>query len=409
MKPKSSAFIALRFKNFSLLWWGLLLSTVGTQMQVSAINWHIYLLTRSTISLGIIGLASILPLLFFSPLAGIAADLHDRKKVVFLSQLLMTICAFFLGFFTFYKVISPTLIYLFVGLNSVAAAFDTSSRQSLMPLLVPKKHLPNAVSLMNLLWRLATVVGPSIGGLILAGFGKVEIIYFLNAVSFLTILITLIFIKPERQIYQKNINFNLNSIKEGFNFVFSQPLIYSTMILDFFATFFASANVLLPVFAKDILKVGVRGYGFLSAASSVGGIIAGGILSMRAQIKKQGKIIMATVILYGLSTIFFGISKSFYLSFFFLAVAGFCDVVSSVIRATIRQLRTPDHIRGRVVAVNSMFYFGGPYLGEFEAGFLASLVGTPISVVVGGIGAVLAAISVNFLVPQLRKYDSEEG
>jgi len=406
MKPKSSAFISLRYKNFSILWWGLLISTIGTQMQVTAINWHIYLLTKSTISLGLVGLANFLPLIIFSPLAGIAADLYNRKRIVFLAQAMMTLCAFFLGFFTLTKIISPLLIYLLVSLNSVAIVFDSSSRQSLYPLMVPKKYLANAASLINLMWRTSTVVGPSIGGLILAGFGKVEIIYFVKAVSFLAILIALFFIKPRRQVYQENISLSLSSIKEGFTFVFRRPLISSTMVLDFFASFFASANVLLPVFAKDILKVGAQGYGFLCAASSVGGVVAGLIFSLFSQIKKQGKLILTTVFIYGLATIVFGLSKSFYLSFFCLAVAGFCDVISTVIRATIRQLLTPDQIRGRMTAVNAMFYFGGPYLGEFEAGFLASLVGSPISVVIGGLGTVITTLFINHRVPQLRKYDN---
>lgn len=408
MESKSSPFISFKFKGFFLLWLGLFISNIGSQMQLMAINWHIYLLTGSAISLGLIGLFRFLPLVVFSPVSGIVADLYDRKKIILFSQTIMTISALIFALTTFFHIISPLLIYSLISLNAIAYAFDSPARQSLYPLMVPKKYFTNATSLINLMWKISSVVGPTIGGLIIAGFNNLSLIYFLNAISFLAIIIALFFIKPEKQVISKEISFNFKTLKEGVGFVFKSPLISSTMLLDFFATFFASANVLLPIFAKEILKVGPQGFGLLYSAQSVGGILAGLIFSVFHRLKNQGKILIIAVLVYGLSTILFGFSKSFYWSFIFLAVAGFCDVISSIIRSTIRQLQTPDHLRGRVMSINMLFFFGGPELGEFEAGFLAAAIGAPASVIIGGVGTVVATLLTFKLVPRLRKYQGDE-
>lgn len=180
------------------------------------------------------------------------------------------------------------------------------------------------------------------------------------------------------------------------------------MILDFFATFFSSATVLLPAFAKDILAVGPKGLGLLYAAPSVGGIVAGLIVSSFHNLKNQGKILLSAVFVYGLATILFGISRSFYLSLLFLGLTGVGDVVSTVIRNTIRHSTTPDYIRGRMTSINMLFFMGGPQLGEVEAGILAAAIGTPLSVVVGGIGTIIATALITVLIPKLRKYQGDE-
>ncbi len=408
MHNKNSPFVSFKFKGFFILWLGLFISNIGSQMQLMAINWHIYLMTGSAISLGIIGLSRFLPLIIFSPITGIAADLYDRKKIILCSQTIMTISAIILALTTFFHIVSPILIYSIISLNAIAYAFDSPARQSLYPLMVPKKYFTNATSLINLMWKISSVVGPTVGGLIIAWSNNLSLIYFLNAVSFIAIIIALLLIKPEKQIISKEISFSFKSLKEGIGFVFKSPLIYSTMLLDFFATFFASANVLLPIFAKEILKVGPQGFGLLYSAQSVGGIIAGLIFSVFHRLKNQGKILIIAVFVYGLATILFGFSRSLYWSFIFLAVAGFSDVISSIIRSTIRQLQTPDHLRGRVMSVNMLFFFGGPELGEFEAGFLAAAVGAPVSVIIGGVGTVIATLLTTKLVPKLIKYQGDE-
>jgi len=402
-KDNHSPFITLRFRNFRLVWIGLFISSIGSMMQVTAINWHIYLLTKSALSLAMIGLVKIVPIILLAPFTGVLADIHNRRKLILVAQTIMTVCAISLTILTYLNIINPLMIYVIIFINAIAMAIDIPARQSFMPLLLPEKYFANASSLINVMWRLSAIIGPGIGGLMIAGF-NIGSVYLFNAISLLAIIFVLLEIGSVNQIYS-NRKLSLFSIKEGFSFVFKSPLICSTMFLDFFATFFASGNVLLPIFAKDILKVGAQGYGFLSAASAIGGAAAGICLSFMEKIRHQGRLILVAVIVYGLATLFFGLSKLFFLSFVFLAITGFADVISSTIRNTIRQLNTPDYIRGRMSSVSMIFFYGGPELGEVEAGVMASFIGAPISVVIGGVGAIISTLIIGLVTPKLTNYD----
>ena len=377
-------------------------------MQAVAVAWQIYTLTGSAFSLGIIGLSRFLPVITLAPVAGIAADKIDRKKIIMVTQILMMVFSLALAFTTFTKTknVSPLLVYLLIGLNSLAGVFDTPTRQSYITSLVPAKDFLNAVSLNVLVFQTAIVLGPSISGFVIAYLG-IGSVYLINAVSFLGVIFALMAIRDTKALVNNKVSWSLSSLKTGLSFVFKTPIIYSTMLLDFFATFFASATVLLPVFAKDILNVGPKGLGLLYAASSVGAVTAGIGISSVKNIKHQGRILIAAILCYGLATILFGLSRSFYLSLIFLFIAGAGDAVSTIIRNTMRQLITPDHLRGRMVAVNMVFFMGGPQLGEAEAGFLAALTGAPLSVVIGGVGTLLATSLISILIPSLRKYQGE--
>ncbi|KKQ64365.1 MAG: Major facilitator superfamily [Candidatus Daviesbacteria bacterium GW2011_GWA2_38_24] len=198
--------------------------------------------------------------------------------------------------------------------------------------------------------------------------------------------------------------FNLDSIKEGIKFVFKTPLIYSSMLIDFLGTFFASATTLMPIFAVDILKVGPKELGFLYAAPSIGAIAAGFFFPFINKIKSKGKLLVFSICFFGLNTIFFALSKNLYLSLIFIGLSGAGDMISTIIRNVIRQLNTPDRLRGRMTAVNMVFYTGGPQLGETEAGIAASLMGTPLSVAFGGIATIITTIYVAIKTPQLLNY-----
>lgn len=403
IKPEVSPFSALRFRDFRLFWLGLLTSRIGSEMQVVAVSWQIYTLTKSALSLGFIGLARFLPVVILSLVGGIAADRFDRKKVMIVSQVVMMLVSAILAYTTFTNQINPLLIYILLAANSAASCFDTPARQSTLPSLVPQKYFMNAVSLNTIMWQTAIVLGPSFSGFIIAYLG-VGSIYIINIISFVVVILAILSIKPGVQKVTQTASFTLKSIKEGLLFVKKTPIIYSTMLLDFFATFFSSATVLLPIFAQDILRVGPQGLGILYAAPSIGGVLSGLILSSLGHFKNQGKILLTAVIIYGVATLLFGISRSFYLSLFFLFITGASDVVSTVIRNTIRQLNTPDYIRGRMVSINMIFFMGGPQLGEVEAGVAAAAFGAPISVMLGGIGTIIAACTLAFFIPKLRKY-----
>ncbi|OGH42272.1 MAG: hypothetical protein A3H79_01705 [Candidatus Levybacteria bacterium RIFCSPLOWO2_02_FULL_36_8b] len=404
---KSGRFAALKYRDFRILWIALLVSNIGSQMQFAAINWHIFILTHSALALGLIGLTRFLPLAFFALFAGAVADAHNRKKILFVTQTVLTVLSSILAFTTLFHMVNPIIVYIITALSAVAIAFDAPPRQSIIPSLVHKNHLTNALSLNVIMFQISMIVGPALAGLIIASFG-IGSIYFINSVSFLAVIGALIAMKTTGEIEGAPSKISFKAVLEGLAFVKSRTIIWSTMILDFFSTFFSSANSLLPIFAETILHVGPVGFGFLYAAQSIGAVFAGYVMAYIGKIKNEGKWLIAGVALYAVSTIIFGFSKTFWVSFVSLLLIGAGDGVSSIIRNTIRQITTPDYIRGRMTSINMIFYMGGPQLGEFEAGVLAAAIGAPLSVVVGGVGTLLILALVAIKIPILRNYSGEK-
>ncbi len=394
---------ALRSRDFRFQLIGQFISNSGTQMQFVAVNWHIYLLTRSAFSLGIVGFTRFLPVIVFALIAGVVTDRFNRKKLLIITEIFLTILALVLAISTITGSVSPALIYIVSFLSASLIAFELPARQSFVPSLVPKKDLTNAWSLTNVAYNVSSVLGPALGGLFIASYG-IAAAYFFNAISYIAIIAALLLMRSTGEISGVKAAASLTSIKEGLRFVFSKSMIWSTMILDFFSTFFAEGKVLLPIFAREILAAGPREIGFLYAAPFIGGMIAGGLVASLGRIREQGKVLLLCVTVYGIATIVFGLSRAFLLSFLALVAMGAGDGVSAIIRGTIRQLITPDSLRGRMTSINMIFFEGGPQLGEFEAGILAGLIGAPASVVIGGAGVVAVVIIMSLAVPRLRTY-----
>ena len=406
---RESSLAALRlYSDFRLLWIGQMISSVGTQMQMVAINWHIYALTHSAVMLGLTGLMRIVPIIIFSLFGGVVADAHDRRRLMLITQSLMMVFAALLGLATNLGIISAYIIYAMAATTAATGAFDGPARQALVPNLVRKEHLTNALSLNNINAQVASISGPMLAGFVIAGLG-VGAVYWINALSFLAVIVALLFMHTPTQKNLGVAKVNLDSLTEGVKFVFSVKIITATMLLDFIATFFSSASALLPIFAQDILKVGPEGLGILYGAESVGAFIAGVIVARAGNIKRQGAILLTAVASYGVATAFYGASQLFVLSFFFLALVGASDTVSTILRNTIRQIMTPDHLRGRMTSVNMIFFMGGPQLGNLEAGIVAALFGAPFSVISGGVATVIAVGLVAWLVPQLRNYTGHQS
>jgi MFS family permease len=255
------------------------------------------------------------------------------------------------------------------------------------------------------MFQSASVVGPSVGGVLIAALG-VGWAYLFNAVSFLFVIVALVMMRDVPVIdASERAAASFGAAREGLRFVFSSPIIRATMLLDFAATFFASATALLPIFAQDVLHVGANGYGWLYAAPSLGSLLAGAIM-IRAvdHIERRGVLLLWATMVYGLATMAFGLSRAFWLTFFCLALTGAADAVSTVLRSIIRQFMTPDRLRGRVTSVNMIFFMGGPQLGELEAGLVANWKGAPFAVVTGGIGTLIATSAVAISVSALRNY-----
>jgi MFS family permease len=415
-------FAALRHRNFRLLWIGLLISFSGSLMQSAAILWHVSLLVpedKRALALGMVGLVRVLPVVFFSMLSGVAADVYDRRKLMLLTQTVMAIFAAALAALTWRGLHSVWPVYAISAASAAAGAFDLPARQALTVNLVPREDLPNALTLNTIMFQVAAVGGPAMGGIVIGQFG-VFWTYAFNAASFLCVIVALLMMRgtsreaphadvadrrADGQPAGKKAEFTWHAAMEGLRFVFRAPLIRSTMLLDFFATFFSSATALLPLYAQDILGVGAHGYGWLYAAPAAGAMITSAIMVRAVDlIERRGDWLIVAVGCYGLATVGFGLSRSFWLSFFCLAMTGATDTVSMVFRNLIRQLETPDHLRGRMVGVNMVFFMGGPQLGELEAGLVAQWLGAVVSVVSGGIACVAATAWIAGTTPALRAY-----
>lgn len=400
---------ALYHRRFRYLWLGLTISIAGTQMQTWALFWQIRTLTDEPIALGGVGLARILPIIAFSLIGGAVADVVNRRRLLFVTQSVMVLGAAALAWLTFQERISLWQIYLLTAIQATAVAFDTPSRQSLVPNLVPARDLPNAFSLNSIGFHVGAIVGPALSGLVIAYWGQ-GYAYAINSFSYLAVIVALILMGPVAQQSDpsRRPEVSLSAIREGVRFIFSQPIILGTMILDFIATFFSSANTLMPIVARDVLGVGVIQYGWLSAAQAIGATLAALVISQIDQIRRQGRVFLLAVVAFGLATIVFGLARSFALAMAALIAIGAADSVSMIIRNTIRQLQTPDYIRGRMVSVNQIFFMGGPQLGEIEAGVVAQLFGVPFAIISGGVGALLAVGWVVRRWPQLRHFNGDE-
>ncbi len=414
---------ALRHRDFRLLWVGQLLSVTGSQMQLIAINWHVYDLLRGqtyvlwlfghplqleaeAMGLGALGLVRILPIVLFALLGGLLADVRDRRKLMLATQGAAAIFAAVLAVLTFTGNETVLSIYVLTAASAATTAFGSPAQQALVPNLVPPEHLANAISFNTLLRYMATIFGPALAGMLLARF-SVGLVYALNAISFLAVIVALLLMRYRGHAAARQAGLGWRAIVEGVRFTYNSRIIWGTMLLDFFATFFSSARTMLPIIATDVLGVGVEGYGLLASAEPVGAVIAATALTLRRNIHRQGVVLLVSVGIYGLATALFGISANFALSYFLFALTGAGDTVSTVIRGTIRQLMTPDHLRGRMTSVNMIFFMGGPQLGELEAGVVAAAFGAPFAILTGGLATVLLTAWIAWRYPRLRQFTSE--
>jgi MFS family permease len=408
----SRPYRVLRHPEFRRLWGAQLLSITGSQMQSTAAHWHIYLLTASPVALGALGLSRVLPIIVFSLFGGFVADRFDRGRVMLATQALMALCVALLAALTLLGRDSVTLIYATYLLLGAAQAFDGPARQSLVPRLVPPRELPAAISLNLTAMQAAQIGGPALAGLWIAAMDalppaasgqlsesarQLGWIYAANALSYLAVVFALLRLRSPAGPVRVERREMRRAVRDGLSFVFRTPLLVWTMGLDFVATFFSGALSLLPIVADRVLGVGAAGYGWLAAAPAAGALVGSLVTTMFPLPRRQGRVLIYSVALYGLSTIVYGFSRAYLLTFLALALSGLADLISTVIRQTLRQLVTPDALRGRMISVSAIFFMGGPQLGEMEAGLLAGLfasqvTGVTVSIVSGGVLTIAAAV-----------------
>jgi MFS family permease len=387
-------------------------SRAGTQMRDVALSWHIYVLTGSPLALGLLGAARVVPILALAMVGGVAADALDRRRMMIATQSVLTATAAAMALLAATGRASAGALYALVALGSAASAFDNPARQALVVNLLPDEHVPNGLALSIFGWQAATVVGPAIGGVLLAA-TSVEVLYAADAVSFLAVIAALLLVRPRRPDAAPaggtRAGLRLSAALDALRFLRTKPLLVWLMVADFLATFFGGSMLLLPIFAEEIFHAGARGLGLLAAAPAVGAVLASAWLSVRPPIRRQGLAVLGAIAVYGASVAAFGITGSLLAAIALLAISGVADTVSTVVRQVVRQTQTPDDLRGRMTGVNMMFFIGGPQLGEVEAGAVAQLTSARVSVVSGGIACVAVAAIVAGLAPSLRRLEQGGG
>jgi MFS family permease len=397
-------FAALRFRDYRLFTIGRLVLFVGSQMQTVAIGWELYERTASPLVLGGVGLAQVLPMIALTLIAGDVADRRERKVIMLFSVMLLALCSLGLAVLS-YTQGGVFLIYACLVLTGVARAFLKPAGDALMWQLIPVSAFTNAATWNSSSFQLASVIGPALGGFGIALLGSATGVYIAAAIAALLCFVLTLAITEKKGIRSSE-PISLKALAAGAKFVWENQLILAAITLDMFAVLLGGAIALLPIFAKDILHVGPVELGYLQAANSIGALTMAITLAYLPPLRKAGPALLWSVVGFGVVTIIFGLSRSFWLSMLMLILAGALDSISVVIRHTLVQIRTPDRLRGRVAAINSVFISASNELGGFESGLTAALFGPVISVVGGGIGTILVVVATAMIWPGIRKFGS---
>lgn len=381
--PESESILSHR--PFTLFWGARVASTIANQMQIVAVGWQVYQLTHSAFDLGMVGLVQFLPALFLALLVGHVADRYDRRKIARICLFLKGSAAATLALGSIYGWLDKDAIFAIVFVIGATHAFESPTLQALLPGLVPARLLPRAIAWSASATQTAVIIGPALGGFIYV-FGP-SAVYSSSSVLFIAASLLVSLIRIERVLPRRE-PATLNSLLAGIAFIKSRPAILGAISLDLFAVLLGGATALLPIYAHDILATGPLGLGLLRSAPAVGALSTAIFLARRPLKRRVGRSMFIAVAVFGLATIVFALSRSFVLSLATLVVLGASDMISVVVRSSFVQLETPDHMRGRVSAVNSVFIGTSNQLGEFESGITAAWLGPVPAVLLGGIGTI---------------------
>ena len=400
-------YAAFRYRDFRFFFSVRLFTTMAVQMQAVIVGWQVYAITKDALSLGLIGLAEALPYISLALFGGHLADRVNRKKVIVTFFSMLFICLLILFFFTSFKedVLLKTKalpVFIAIVFVGIARGFMTPAMNAFFAQLIPRDVFPNAITWNSNVFQFASVAGPAIGGLIYGYFG---ILWAYGCVGIcLVAALTSILLIPGRPLpFSDEKKELLENFTAGIRFVFKNPVMLGAMSLDLFAVLFGGATAVLPIFAADILHVGPQGLGVMRAAPFIGSVIVGVLMAHRAPMRRAGTNLLICVAFFGLSTIAFALSENFYLSVFLLLLLGSFDAVSVIIRQTILNLMTPDHMRGRVTAVNGIFIGSSNEIGAFESGTAAKFMGLVPSVIFGGSMTLLVVLITFWRAPALKR------
>jgi MFS family permease len=400
---------ALQFKEFRLYIISRFFFILVLNMQATMISWKVYDMTKDPFSIGLIGLTEFVPAVIMAFFAGHIIDRSDKRKMMLYSFIANFALSSLLMIATFTDTIAEIgqsnallLIYAGVFITGILRAFSGPTSFALVSQLVPKEHLPNATTWHSGSWQIAAVSGPALAGVLYGAIGITNTFY-LILIGFLICLLSVYGISNKPAQIANREETVLESIKQGFRFVWKTREILGTISLDLFAVFFGGATDLLPYYADVVLHTGPEGLGLLRSAPAIGSLVVLGFLTIRPLKKQQGKLMLYCVGGFGAMIILFGVSELFWLSLFALFMSGVLDGISVIVRSTILQLKTPDHMRGRVASLNSIFVMSSNELGSFESGLTARLMGAVPAVVFGGCMTIAVVITTWFKAPEIRK------
>ena len=394
-------YAALRHRDYRLLLLGRFITSFGNEMLTFAISWELWLRTQSAFALGMVGLVQVVPVILLSLPAGHIADQHNRKRIVFITEIAFALCMLGLGWLSYTKG-SVYLVYIFLLGIGIARAFNDPASATLIPETVPPELFASAATWNVSTWQFASITGPAVAGILIGFFNAATFIYIFAVFGAIAFVILLTMIKG-RKLALAEKSATWSALKEGFRFMRDTKVILAAITLDMFAVLFGGAVALLPIYATDILKVGAQGMGIMRAAPSIGALIMAFAIAHIPPMKQAGKTLLLAVAGFGIATIIFGVSTSFILSVAMLGLLGALDNISVVIRGTLLLTYTPDQMRGRISAVNGIFIGISNELGAFESGVAASLLGPIGAVVFGGIGTLVVVLSIARLFPAMRK------
>ena len=400
-------FAVLRNRDFTLFLAARFLATLAVQMQTVAVGWQVYEVTRDPLDLGLIGLSQFLPFVLLILPAGHMADSRDRRRIITLCFALECVCALLLLALAVHGLHSAAPVFAVMVLFGIARAFAMPTGQALLPNLVSREQFGTAVALNSSTWQVATIAGPALGGVVYLS-GAPVVYGTVAALLALAVLFTLMVRRGGERTAATETP-GLHTLLSGLRFVWSRRPVLGAISLDLFAVLFGGATALLPVYAADVLHVGPGGLGFLRTAPGAGAALCGLAIGILPISRHVGRWMFGGVVAFGIATVVFGVSTSFWLSVAALTLMGAGDMVSVYIRHLLVQLETPDAIRGRVSAVNAVFIGASNELGEFESGLTAAWFGTVPAVIVGGCATLLVAGAWSRLFPELRLMDRFPG
>ena len=375
--------VAFRYRDFRLFWLSLFTSNIGTWMQMTAVNWLLYKLTKSPFQLGINGLFRSVPAIALGLFSGALADRYDRKKLLLTTQTLLGLLALALGVLDHSDSIRPWHIYTITFLSAAVGSCDGPARQALFPSLIPREVLPNAVALNSILWKGAALIGPMLGGIAISLIGTSGAFY-ANAASYLAVIVALLLMRQHAIPPRQNRHI-VSEMKAGLTFVYSQNVILGVIIMEATTSIFGLDNAMLTIFASDILRVGANGFGLMQSARGLGAVIGSVLFITVGQRHYQGKILLVSALLYGAGFALFGLAPSFALALLLLTFVGTVDTVWASARSTILQWVTPDRLRGRVMGIFQLSNQGLNPLGQVESGLVVPLMGARAATVLGGL------------------------